>query len=608
MSLRCIFTSLFISLAFIAGNANADTFEKALMPGDLVQGHAKYENECNKCHSRFDKSAQTQLCLDCHKDIAADINNKTRLHGRTNEKTCRGCHTEHKGRNAQLGIVDKAAFDHGRTNFQLKGAHKEARVKCGSCHAEKVKYRDTPKLCNDCHQKDDQEKGHKGGLGKQCENCHSEKNWKEATFDHEKTKFPLAGGKHAEVKCSGCHLNKVFNNASTDCYSCHKKDDQDKGHKGRYSTKCSSCHTDKGWKELRFNHDTDTHYVLRAKHREASCDSCHLPEKGPLYQQKLSDKCIACHKKDDQAKGHRGELGEKCASCHNERGWKNSNFNHDDTHFPLHGKHKDAKCELCHKGGVSGAKSNLNIKLETTCFACHQKDDQEKGHKGRYGTKCDTCHTESNWKLTRFDHDRDTTYKLKDKHSQVKCDACHVPEKGALYQKNKLDTQCVSCHLKDDKHRNQLGNKCEACHNEKRWQNVPYDHNKARFALTGSHAKTECKKCHLTPAFHDAPMACNACHEKEDVHKGSFGTKCDTCHRTGTWKSWDFDHGTTHFPLDGGHAKVTCDECHKPPVNGRNRISKTCFSCHLKDDVHGGGFGAQCERCHTAVDWKKSRW
>lgn len=581
-----------------AAQAWGQNIERVLMPGDVIEGHAKYEQDCNSCHQRFDKNAQTRLCLDCHKDIARDVAAKTRLHGRMEAQPCRNCHTDHKGRKADIAPVDKKKFDHGKTDFRLGGAHKEA--KCDSCHVAGKKYRQAPKLCNDCHKKDDQEKGHKGHLGSKCESCHGDKNWKETRFDHEKTKFPLRGGKHFDVKCKECHADKTYQQTPLTCNGCHKKDDQDKGHKGRYGTKCESCHNDKGWKELTFDHDEDTHYALRGKHRQVKCNSCHQAEKGPLYQQKLSAKCIACHKKDDQEKGHKGNLGEKCESCHNERGWKNSNFDHDDTKFPLRDKHKDAKCESCHKGGVSGPKANL--KVEKECVACHKKNDDEKGHKGRYGNKCETCHNARDWKPSIFDHDKETKYLLKGKHRDTKCDACHLPEKGNIYQA-KLENACIACHKKDDKHKGQLGNKCESCHNEKRWKDAPYDHNKSRFPLTGSHAKTECKKCHQTPAFHDTPSTCNGCHEKDDKHKGRFGTKCESCHYTGTWKSWDFDHAKTRYPLDGAHKKVDCYDCHKD----HNKPGRVCVACHVKDDAHDGGFGGQCERCHVTSDWKRVR-
>lgn len=598
-------------LAFLAafGSAGAwgQSIEKAIMPGEVVESHAKVEQDCGKCHKRFDRAAQPGLCQDCHKDIGADVRTRTRLHGRLEDNACSRCHTEHKGRRANIAPLDKKTFDHDRTGFRLSGAHREIGTKCEGCHKPKVRFRDTPKLCNDCHRKTDQEKGHKGHLGTRCETCHNDKSWKEARFDHEKTKFPLAGGKHAEVKCKDCHADLTYRKTPQTCNGCHRKLDDEKGHKGRYGTKCESCHNDKGWKEIVFNHDHDTHYALKGKHRQTKCNACHLPEKGPLYQKaKLPNKCIACHKKDDQDKGHRGGLGEKCEACHSERGWKNPNFDHDDTKFPLRDKHKDAKCDTCHQGGVSGPAAKLKLDLE--CVACHRKDDQEKekAHKGRYGDKCGTCHTAKDWKASLFDHDRDTKYALKGKHQETRCDACHLPAKGPLY-KAKLETACIACHKQDDKHKGQLGTQCASCHNERRWQDAPYDHARSRFPLTGSHARTECRKCHLTPAFRDAPMTCIGCHEKDDKHKRRFGIKCESCHYTGTWKTWDFDHATTRFRLDGAHARVHCDDCHREPGAGPAKPGRACIDCHLKDDVHQGGFSAQCERCHVASNWKKVR-
>ena len=587
-------------LALAAGHGWANV-EKVVMPGELIQGHAKYEELCANCHLRFDKSAQKRLCLDCHKDIAKDLNGKTRFHGRMEDTTCHHCHTEHKGRNANIAPLDKKKFDHGRTGFALNGAHAEIQTKCESCHKSVQKYREASRECNECHRKEDV---HKGSLGAKCETCHNDKTWKEARFDHEKTRFTLRGGKHEKVECKSCHLDKTYKNAPLTCIGCHKKDDQEQGHKGSYGARCETCHNDKGWKEITFDHDKDTRYALKGKHRQTRCGACHLPEKGPLYKQKLNNKCVACHRKDDEDKGHKGGLGEKCESCHNERSWKTTNFDHNETKFPLRDKHRDTKCEACHTGGFIGAKGK--IKLETSCVSCHRKDDDKKGHKGRYGDKCDSCHTAKDWKGGLFNHDRDTRYSLKGKHVSTQCDACHLPEKGNIY-KFKWETACIACHKKDDKHKGQLSEKCETCHNEKRWQDAPYDHNKSRFSLTGSHAKVECKKCHLTPAFRDAPMTCNGCHEKDDTHKGRFGVKCEACHYTGTWKSWDFDHGKTRFPLDGAHKNVTCNDCHKAPAGEPKLPGRACIACHGKDDIHDGGFGHQCERCHVASDWKKVR-
>ena len=97
--------------------------------------------------------------------------------------------------------------------------------------------------------------------------------------------------------------------------------------------------------------------------------------------------------------------------------------------------------------------------MPTKCNSCHQKED-DKAHKGNFGPKCETCHIEKDWKDIVFDHDKQTKYPLLGKHKTAKCASCH---KGDLY-KDKLQTNCLSCHEKDDKHKGQEGKKCETCH------------------------------------------------------------------------------------------------------------------------------------------------
>src|SRR5690349_24193054 len=75
--------------------ARAATIEKLIMPGPVSEAHAKLESSCGNCHDRADRDRQTALCLDCHKEIAADIHSQTRYHGRMRASAsgqCRGCH------------------------------------------------------------------------------------------------------------------------------------------------------------------------------------------------------------------------------------------------------------------------------------------------------------------------------------------------------------------------------------------------------------------------------------------------------------------------------------------------------------------------------------
>ncbi len=585
MALRSIFLVLLLSFSGVSLGAG----ETALMPGEVIQGHAKLEENCKECHVRFHKEQQSGLCADCHKDVKADIQKHEGFHGRLGEKECRECHTDHKGRNAKIVVLDTKNFDHSKTDFPLLGAHlKPGKVKCKDCHEAKKKYREAPSECNACHRKDDK---HKGSLGTDCKSCHNERSWKETRFDHslEKTRFALIG-KHVDVKCSKCHVSQSkFKGVSHECVACHRKDDK---HKGQYGKKCETCHTARDWKKIEFDHDTQTKFRLLGKHDSVKCISCH---KKPLFsKEKTPTTCIACHRKDDV---HKGGLGDKCATCHSEEKWKAAKFDHDkDTKFPLSGKHLTTKCDACHKPELKAAA----IKLATTCIGCHKKDDK---HKENFGTKCESCHKEKDWKQISFDHDRDTKYALKGKHEQVKCISCHT---GKLYQQ-KLSQDCASCHTKDDVHKGKLGIRCESCHNERDWKDAKIDHGRTRFPLLGLHATVECKKCHQTKLFRDTPSDCFSCHKKDDdkVHKRRLGTKCETCHNARSWKAWDFDHDKrTKFKLDGGHKKLDCYACHKKAMEDRIVAASTCVGCHDGDDVHRGEFGPLCERCHVTTDFK----
>ena len=547
------------------------------MPGKVIAGHAKLEGECSQCHVRFDRTAQDRLCLDCHKEVAADVRGKQGHHGRIKVQPCRACHSEHKGRGADITSLEPRAFDHNLTDFALRGAH--PKLECASCHKAKAKYRDAPSSCVACHKKDDK---HRGSLGPACGDCHAERNWKETRFDHSKTRFALLG-KHRQVDCKACHRSANFKEAPVQCLGCHKQDDR---HKGRFGERCESCHTAAAWGEITFNHDTQTKYPLRGKHQTLKCDSCHS---GHLYRDKLQSACVACHKKDDK---HQGTLGAACGDCHSERDWKQARFDHSKTRFPLLGKHHLVECKACHKSPVfKEAPSN--------CLSCHRKDDR---HKGRFGEKCESCHSARAWGEITFSHDRQTNYPLRGKHREVKCDSCH---RGDLYR-DKLQTSCVACHRKDDKHQAQLGARCEQCHQEQTWRKTSFDHSRTTFPLLARHAMLECQSCHKSARYRDAKKDCAACHARDDIHKARLGPQCETCHNSRAWKLWDFSHDrATRFVLDGAHRKLDCYACHRKATDRPPALGTSCASCHAADDVHDGSFGRSCERCHVTSSFKQ---
>jgi hypothetical protein len=563
----------------------AQGFEAVMTPGALSKAHAKYENDCAQCHVKFNRQAQDKRCLDCHKETRADVDAHTGYHGKMKPQDCHECHSEHKGPEVRLYTLDKKLFDHNITDYPLKAKHQK--VECEKCHLTGKLYRQAPATCNACHSKDDK---HKGSLGTACADCHDEAAWKTVRFDHAKTKFAL-NGKHADTKCEACHLKGVYKDTPKNCLACHKKEDDHKGHKGQFGEKCESCHGVKTWKPATFNHDLDTKYLLNGKHRLTKCTACHI---APLYKEKTSRECYACHSKDDK---HKDSLGRECAKCHTEKSWKESpGFDHSKSAFPLLGKHSKVECKVCHEGAMYKQASK-------ECVACHKKDDK---HAANLGDKCAECHTDSDWKATRFDHDK-TRFRLQNAHkgAKVKCDSCHKDVKS--FRNTAMD--CVACHKKDDKHETQVGPQCGSCHTDRNWKIERFDHNRSRFSLNGLHGLAECKKCHETPRFRDARRDCVACHLKEDRHKQTLGTRCETCHNARGWKVWDFDHDLgTRYRLEGAHRSVACASCHRDPAPAGKPaapLMPNCYACHRSNDLHEGRFGTRCQQCHQTQSWKK---
>jgi hypothetical protein len=560
----------------------ADSVETALMPGQVIEGHAKWEEDCTKCHKRFDKTAQNALCQDCHKDIRKDVEQKLGSHGRLKERReCKECHTDHKGRTEHIAPITGQTFDHERTDFPLKGAHANAKkVECKACHTPKLKYRDAPSNCYSCHKKDD---AHKGKVGSVCSDCHTDRNWKEIRFDHDKTRYKLRN-KHIAVPCRDCHANDRYKETPMGCHSCHKKDDK---HNGQEGTKCEECHDDRSWKKSPFDHNK-SRFPLMGRHAKVECKSCHLT---PAFKDAPTE-CYSCHKKDDK---HTGAYGEKCDQCHGENDWKTIVFDHDlHSTYPLRGRHITVKCESCHKGSLYKDKTPID------CNACHKKDDK---HKGQFTEKCERCHTERGWKALLFEHDHDTPYPLKGKHRAAKCESCHV---GQLY-KVKTPTDCNACHKKDDIHKGRFNEQCQRCHTERDWKGLLFDHDRdTAYPLLGKHRIALCERCHSGQLYKDkTPTTCHSCHKGEDVHRRRLGTECQDCHNIRDWKLWDFDHDTqTRFKLDGGHKGLDCYACHTERMDKKVISSSSCVGCHKKDDKHDGSFGPQCERCHETRNWK----
>lgn len=515
--LRHIWGILVIASLLSVNTAWSVQLETLMMPGPVIEGHADYEAECSRCHTRFSKKSQTRLCLDCHEEIDRDIAGSTGYHGRLAEiakSECMSCHSDHEGRDADIVHLNKESFDHSLTDFVLEGSHRT--VTCIACHERAEPFSNAPSDCHTCHREQDP---HKGELGKHCESCHQSLSWGTIRFDHSSTDFPLKG-KHRDTECAGCHGNEHYDNTPERCSTCHQLDDV---HDGSNGTDCASCHTPADWKKTSFDHDNETDFPLRGKHELVPCDACHT-------------------------------------------------------------------------------RSLKSRKPESDCYSCHRHDDV---HHGRYGSDCSTCHSSSTWKKFRFDHDASTDFPLRGTHRDTPCILCHQGD----IRDGKPDIACLSCHRIEDVHKGQQGTACQNCHNEVSWRrDVIFDHGLTRFPLLGLHATVPCEECHLSAEYQDAARDCISCHEGDDNHNGGLGTDCQQCHSPNAWGLWIFDHAEqTGFRLEGAHEDLACKDCHAAPAKTAIRQSSRCGSCHRRDDIHEGSFGPNCGRCHSSDSFSDAR-
>lgn len=499
--------------AAAAAPLRAASLEKLLMPGDLSTAHAKLEDDCAACHDRSDRTRQTALCLDCHKDVAADVQRKSGLHGRLPNiaaADCKACHGEHLGRKADIVKLAPGAFDHRATDFRLDGAH--AAVACESCHAAGKRYREAPTSCGVCHKTVDV---HRGALGANCGSCHATSSWRSPRFDHDTTKFPLHGA-HRDTACGACHAGARYKGTPVRCNACHAPDDVHRGSRGE---NCAECHTESGWKNSRFDHAKETGFALLGRHAQVDCTGCH---RSGDFKDDLPRTCVGCHRAAD---AHATRFGEDCASCHDNERWRGTPFDHAlKGKFALVGAHAKLDCHSCHTGRVA------TQKLPTDCAGCHRGDDV---HAGALKAGCDSCHGAESWHDdVRFDHDLGS-FPLLGMHVVVGCGQCHASRAYAGAARD-----CVSCHRGNDVHQGSLGRDCGACHSPNGWKLWDFDHNRqTKFALTGAHSALTCGECHKRPASQvKLPTDCAACHRDNDIHLGQFGTQCQRCHTTLTFK------------------------------------------------------------------------
>ena len=156
----------------------------------------------------------------------------------------------------------------------------------------------------------------------------------------------------------------------------------------------------------------------------------------------------------------------------------------------------------------------------------------------------------------------------------------------------KLDNlaRCLDCH---DAGRELSGRKCLACH-----------------ASLAARIRAD-SGYHAVATQHGAALACRTCHSE---HNGRP-------FRLVKWEGGakeNFDHHKTGWALEGAHARLRCEACHRAaPGGGKRRprrqrpsrwrrtylgLGTACAACHL--DEHRGRVSRVCQDCHDEDNWK----
>ncbi len=278
--------------------------------------------------------------------------------------------------------------------------------------------------------------------------------------------------------------------------------------------------------------------------------------------------CSACH-----AAPRHGAFG-ACSRCHTTQAWLQTSFSHDQTAFPLDGRHRDninAMCENCHGSEPRAASSQPR-----PCSACHADPHGARFKEKRTLLGCVSCHSTKDWSAPALDpaqHRR-----------KASCTTCHTPPKhGAAY-----------------------GASCGACHDVKAWSATrAFDHQATMFPLDRRHKAVACASCHKPTTRRLSPQ-CGSCHD--DPHRGRAQAECDDCHRGDRWTLIRFDHDRSLFPLRGRHFATPCRDCHtNDEFTG---VALDCIGCHRGAALRANQqnkdhrlYSIDCGDCHRPFRW-----
>ena len=570
--------------------------------------------ECLSCHTNgFEGTPVT--CIACHtQDFDQAVNPNHQSLGLSTD--CITCHTTAPDWNP-------ASFDIHDQFYPLLGAHLNIANQCVACH--QGEYNNTPNTCVGCHQEDYNQTTNPSHTSAQfstdCASCHSETAWIPATFDHDDQYFPIYSGAHEGkwMDCVDCHTSPG-NFAEFTCITCHANPETNDQHSGvagyaYNSTACLACHPT-GDGQSGFDHNS-TMFPLTGAHTTVDCQSCHVNG----YPGTPTE-CVACHQENfnQSLNPNHNSLGisTDCASCHTtDPGWSPAQFDIHNQYYALNGAHAaiSTQCISCHNGDYTNTPN--------TCAGCHIADYNQTTNPShtaaQFTTDCASCHSETAWTPSTFDHDNQyfPIYSGKHEGEWSQCADCHTsPGNYAIYN-------CTTCHANpetDNEHNGVSGyvynsTACLACHPTGNGEDG-FNHDVTNFSLTGAHLAVNCIECHAN-GYAGTPTECVSCHEanfqgSSNPNHTSLGLSqdCASCHTTNPgWAPANFTVHNQYYPLSGAHTLIAteCITCHNGDYNN---TPNTCAGCHQDNYNQTANpshttlqLPIDCASCHTESAW-----
>jgi hypothetical protein len=571
--------------------------------------HKNTWTNCNECHTTPNNYAAFS-CIDCHDHNKTDMDNKHQgISGyQYNSPACLSCHPDGSAAN----------FDHAAAGFPLTGGHTS--VLCSSCHTNG--YAGTSPVCAGCHTPDYNQSlnpNHTAiGINNACAECHTlSPGWAPAAFPTHNNYYVIAGA-HVAItnQCADCH-NGNYNSTPNTCVGCHQSNynqTTNPNHaSAQFPTTCADCHTQTAWSPSTFNHDGQYFPIYSGKHKNQwnACSECH-----PNASNYAVYTCTtSCHPQNSTNNEHQGVggyqyLSSACLACH-PNGNAAGSFNHNTSPFPLTGGHAGVDCAQCHANGYAGTTQ--------VCSGCHTPDYTSASNPNHTAlvipNTCETCHTTNpGWAPATFPI-HNNYYVLAGAHVSTACADCH----NGSYTGNTPNV-CSGCHMNNYNQTTnpnhaaaQFPTTCETCHTQTAWTPSTFNHDGQYFPIySGKHQGqwNQCADCHPDPSNFVVYTCTTSCHPQSSTnnqHQGVGGyqyvsSACLGCHPTGS-SSGAFNHNTSPFPLTGGHASATCEQCHP---NGYSNTSTVCSSCHMPDYNQSANpnhpvlsIPNTCETCHT---------